>query len=80
MFGPEDVQRIRDQAAAYPDRFRGYSLGWGFFERAWTLRGMDKLLMDMVERPRFVHELLEMWLPAIDDLGSMAEIDYIRFS
>lgn len=84
MFGPENVQRIRDQAAAYTDRFRGCSLGSGFLERAWALRGMDKLLTDMVQHPRFVHELLdvllEMWLPAIDELGSMTEIDYIRFS
>jgi len=52
--------------AAYPpfvaehrDQFRMASLGLSLFERAWTLRGMDQLLMDMVESPRFVHELFE---------------------
>lgn len=42
-----------------PDRFRVGSIGFSLFERAWTLRGMDQLLMDMLDRPAFVHELLD---------------------
>ncbi len=40
------------------DRFRIFYLGFSLFERAWTLRGMDRLLMDLIEYPDFVHELL----------------------
>ncbi len=29
------------------------------FERAWSLRGFDAVLMDMVERPDWVEELLD---------------------
>jgi uroporphyrinogen decarboxylase len=42
----------------YGDRFRVFSLGFSLYERAWTLRGMENLLMDMVANPDFVHELL----------------------
>ena len=41
------------------DLFRVNDFGFTLFERAWTLRGMENLLMDMVERPGFVHELLD---------------------
>lgn len=42
----------------YGDRFRVFSLGFSLYERAWTLRGMENLLMDMVTHPEFVRELL----------------------
>jgi uroporphyrinogen decarboxylase len=32
----------------------------GTFVRSWRLRGMEALLMDMVDRPAFVHRLAEM--------------------
>jgi len=35
------------------------NIGFSLFERAWTLRGMENLLVDMVERPSFVEELLD---------------------
>jgi uroporphyrinogen decarboxylase len=46
-------------------------LGMALFERAWAIRGMEQLMMDLVERPRFVEELLDRilyeWnLPIID--------------
>jgi uroporphyrinogen decarboxylase len=41
------------------DRFRSCGIGFSLFERAWTLRGMPNLLMDMVEAPEFVDELLD---------------------
>ncbi len=44
--------------AAHRDRFSVYQIGFSLFERAWTLRGMTELLMDMVERPEFVEDLL----------------------
>jgi uroporphyrinogen decarboxylase len=48
---------IPDEIAAKPDMFRVYQIGFSLFERAWTLRGMENLLMDFIEHPRFLHEL-----------------------
>ncbi|NQU75048.1 MAG: hypothetical protein HQ546_01895 [Planctomycetes bacterium] len=36
--------------------------GFSLFERAWTLRGMENILMDMMANPKFVHELLDRQL------------------
>ncbi len=41
------------------DKFIIANLGFSLFERAWTLRGMANLLMDMIEHPHFVEEFLE---------------------
>jgi uroporphyrinogen decarboxylase len=49
---------IPAKIAERPDRFRVYSLGFSLFERAWTLRGMENLMMDFIENPGFVRELL----------------------
>ncbi len=43
----------------HPDRFTVAELGFSMFERAWTLRGMEALLMDMVLNPAFVDALLD---------------------
>jgi uroporphyrinogen decarboxylase len=53
-----------DQARALAERYRGRvflfgKLGMCLFERAWSIRGMTQLLIDMAERPEFVEELLE---------------------
>jgi uroporphyrinogen decarboxylase len=40
------------------DKFRLYALGFSLFERAWTMRGMENLLMDFCINPGFVHELM----------------------
>ena len=40
------------------DLFRVFSIGFSLYERAWTLRGMENLMMDFIEHPDFVHELL----------------------
>ncbi len=65
-----------DSARALADRYRGDlfvfgKLGMCLFERAWSIRGMDKVLVDMIERPAFVEALLDRilyeWnLPIID--------------
>ena len=41
-----------------PDLFRVFELGFSLFERAWTLRGMENLFLDMIDNPAFAHELL----------------------
>lgn len=40
------------------DRFRVASIGFSLFERAWSLRSMPELLIDMMEAPEWVDELL----------------------
>jgi len=40
------------------ERFRLANIGFSLFERAWTLRGMENLLCDMMLEPEFVHELM----------------------
>ncbi len=52
------------------DLFRISSIGFSLFERSWSLRGMENLLIDMVDHPRFVHDLLD----AITDFN-LAQID-----
>lgn len=44
---------------AHPNRFRFASIGFSLFERAWALRGMTDLMMDMLEAPAFVDELFD---------------------
>jgi uroporphyrinogen decarboxylase len=50
---------IPGRIARYPDRFRVFQIGFSLYERAWTLRGMQNLLMDFYDHPEFVHELLK---------------------
>jgi uroporphyrinogen decarboxylase len=56
---PRWFQDFEGQIARGPDRFRVFSASYSLFERAWTLRGMENLLIDFHENPRFVHELLD---------------------
>jgi len=51
----ENIPSLLDK---YPDRFRIFEIGFSLYERAWTLRGMEALLMDFVTNPDFVHELM----------------------
>jgi uroporphyrinogen decarboxylase len=44
---------------ANPTRFRMASVGFALFERAWSLRTMQELLVDMIEAPDFIEELLD---------------------
>jgi uroporphyrinogen decarboxylase len=65
-----------DPAKALVARYRGKvflfaKLGMALFERAWAIRGMQQVLIDMASRPEFVEELLDRilyeWnLPIID--------------
>ena len=42
-----------------PDLFRVFQIGFSLYERAWTLRGIENLLMDFYINPDFVDELLD---------------------
>ena len=49
----------REWIGANEEVFRIESVGFSLFERAWALRGMEQLLIDMVESPGFVEELFD---------------------
>lgn len=50
-------ENIKPKLDKYSDCFRVFELGFSLYERAWTLRGMENLMMDMYDEPEFVHEL-----------------------
>lgn len=52
------------------DMFRCFQIGFSLYERAWTMRGMENLLMDFIINPDFVHQLLD----AICDYN-LAQVD-----
>ena len=41
-----------------PQRYLLVKFSYRLFERAWSLRGMENLMMDFIDNPSFVHELL----------------------
>ena len=82
---PQDPRRCQDYAeitAAQADYYLLWSLGFSLFERAWTLRGMENLLMDMALRPTFVEELLDAileWNLAAMEQALEYDLDACRF-
>ena len=42
----------------YGDCFRVFKIGFSLYERAWSLRGMENLMMDFLDHPDFVRRLL----------------------
>lgn len=55
---PRFFRNIPEQLARHGDRFRVFNIGFSLYERAWTLRGMENLMMDFYDHPEFVHDLL----------------------
>jgi uroporphyrinogen decarboxylase len=55
-----------------PTRFRVVNIGFSLFERAWSLRGMANLMIDMLEAPVWVEELLDAIVAF--DLGLIEEV------
>lgn len=61
---PEDLadwEALRKSFAAAEGSFRVCGMAYGLYERAWELRGMEALLMDMVDNPGFVDELMSAY-------------------
>ena len=48
---------IPERIGQFPDQFRVFQIGFSLYERAWTLRGIEDLLIDFHDHPAFVHEL-----------------------
>ncbi|MBN1588737.1 MAG: hypothetical protein JW888_04410 [Pirellulales bacterium] len=49
---------IPEKLARFGDRFRVFQIGFSLYERAWTLRGMSNLMMDFLDHPTFVKDLM----------------------
>ncbi|MDH7570621.1 MAG: uroporphyrinogen decarboxylase family protein [Armatimonadota bacterium] len=82
---PHDPRRYAHFPAfiqAHPDCLVGCNIGFSLFERAWTLRGMENLLVDMVEAPAFVDDLLDAitdWNVAVVEEACRYPIDFVMF-
>jgi uroporphyrinogen decarboxylase len=51
-------ENVLQKTEQFSDRFRVFQIGFSLYERAWTLRGIENLMMDFLENPDFVHDLL----------------------
>ena len=54
---PRFFEAIPGAIRAHGDRFRVFPIGFSLYERAWTLRGMENIMMDFIDHPSFVREL-----------------------
>jgi len=59
---PSRFAAYADLRHDYPDTFVVTNISFSLFERAWTLAGMETLLMAMMDNPDFVHALLDQLL------------------
>ncbi|MEI6502288.1 MAG: uroporphyrinogen decarboxylase family protein [Armatimonadota bacterium] len=58
-YAPDKLDGFPEQIAAGEGKFIRLSLAFTTFERAWSLRGMENIMLDMMEAPDFVDELLD---------------------
>jgi uroporphyrinogen decarboxylase len=49
---------IPQKLERFGDCYRVFNIGFSLYERAWTMRGLERLMMDFLDYPQFVHELL----------------------
>lgn len=79
---PTRYRRFPTTPSDVGDRFLVAEIGFSLFERAWTLTGMQDLLGAMIERPGFVHALLDRILEfnlAVIDNACRFPIDAMYF-
>ncbi len=55
---PRFFENIEPEIEKKPDLFRVFQIGFSLYERAWSLRGTENLLMDFMLYPDFVKEFL----------------------
>lgn len=54
---PERYAHFKPIIKANESRYLLAKFSYSLFERAWSLRGMENLMMDFIKNPSFVHEL-----------------------
>lgn len=52
-------ETLTDNLQRFPDKFHLMGFDFSLYERAWSLRGLENLLGDFIERPDFVAALLD---------------------
>jgi uroporphyrinogen decarboxylase len=57
-----DWDRAGERFAETSSSFRLCGLSFGYFERASYIRGVEDLLVDMIDHPQFVHDLMDGYL------------------
>ncbi len=79
---PARYAALGPMLSRYPQQYHLINVGFSLFERAWSLRSMPELLMDMIEAPAFVDELFEaitaFHLSAVEEVVQY-DIDGILF-
>ena len=76
------IRQKCERLVAQRDRFTMYIIGFSLFERAWTLRGMENLLCDMMDEPDFVDDLMDQIVRynlRVIDIVSQYPIDCVFF-
>lgn len=79
---PAKFEGLEESIAAGDGKFVQFGIGFSLFERAWTMRGMENLFMDMIEAPEFVDELLDVicdYNVAVIEQALKFDIDAIHF-
>ncbi len=79
---PSRYESFDDVVATSPDTAVLVSLGFSLFERAWTLAGMENVLMAMVADQKFIHTLLDRILEfnlSIIENACSHNVDIFRF-
>jgi uroporphyrinogen decarboxylase len=78
----EYFQGIGEFLSQYDRHFTFCGIAHGFFDRGWALRGMENFLIDFMDHPAFIEELLEtltdIYLDLIDRIARYS-FDGIRF-
>ncbi len=57
---PDRYAHFEPIIRANPRRYKIVKFSYSLFERAWSLRRMETLMMDFIQNPLFVHELLDL--------------------
>lgn len=74
---------IEENNRKYPEHFHMLSIGFTLFERAWSLTGMEQLMIWMISEPGFIHELLDEItkynIGVIEKAAGMGGIDCVHF-
>ncbi len=74
--------QLKELIESKEDTFKFAGIGFSMFERAWSLRGMENLLTDMILEPEFVDELLDRiceYNLEVIDFAMQFDIDGFRF-
>ncbi len=74
---------VEENNRRYPDLFHMVSIGFTLFERAWSLVGMENLLIFMITEEAFVHDLLdritEYNIALIRNAAAIGGLDAVHF-